>query len=243
MGSGFLQYKQRIAYSLFRAAARIGLKLGLPLDQMTQLFRMAYFEEARETHKLDLGAIADLFGKSLRTVSSLHNQYRGDFFAPERDVQFRREVAAAIRQSPMTKAEVADTFADRKAVEVAAAIDDLLRERRILEDAKGILRRNPEDHQFFNEADIVGRVDGLNRQMDIFAATVWNRLIEDRPPPTAVARSYVFAGQEKDVRKLLDDVLQLTLDRAIEADETAQSTDGGNRYGITIAASPLEEES
>lgn len=242
MGAGFLEYKQRIAYSLFRAAARIGLRLGLDLDQMVSLFRMAYFEEARERSGLDLAEIADVFGKSLRTVSSLHNQYRGDFFAPEREVQFRREIAAEVARGSRTRDEILTAFPDRKAVEVIAAIDDLLRDRRILEDG-GKLRRNPEDHHFFNEADIVGRVDGLNRQMDIVAETVWNRLIKTSPPPTAVARSYVFAGTEASVRKLFDDVMELALKRAIQADEEAQKTGGGNQYGLTLAASPLEDES
>lgn len=241
MGAGFLEYKQRIVFSLLRAAARVAMRLGLPLDQMVGLCRMAYFEEAREEAKLDLGTIAELFGKSLRTVSSLHNQYRGDFFSPERDVQFRRELAGRLAQGPLTREELAAAFDGKSEVELAAAIDDLLRERRIIDDGKK-LRRNPEDHHFFNEADIVGRVDGLNRQMDIVAETVWNRLIQEPAPPTAVARSYVFAGQEPEVRKLLDDLLELTLKRAIETDELATADGVNDQYGVTIAAAPLEEK-
>ncbi|MEM6929077.1 MAG: hypothetical protein AAF602_19215, partial [Myxococcota bacterium] len=90
---GFLELKQRVVYSLMRAAARVGVRLQLPLKSVTSLLQMAYFQEAREARGLNLDAIAALFGTSLRTVSTLHHRFRSDFFAPEQEVALRRAIA------------------------------------------------------------------------------------------------------------------------------------------------------
>lgn len=238
---GFLEVKQRVVYSLFRAAARVGVRLRLPLDQMETLLRMAYFEEARARSGLDLGAIAAVFGKSLRTVSSLHHQYRGDFFAPEHEVALRRAIAAAVDERAHTADELVARFADRPAPDVLAAIDDLVRERKIVRHDER-LARNPEDHDFFDEADIVARVDGLNRQMDIVAETVWQRLLADAASRDAVARSYVFHARDGDYAALHEAVLDTLRRRAIAADDAAKAEGGGRRFGLTLAAAPLPEE-
>ena len=237
---GFLEYKQRIVYSLLRAAARVGLRLRLPLDQMTDLMRMAFFQEAREANGLELGQIAALFGKSLRTVSSLHNRFRGDFFAPERDRQLRREIAALLERGPCGVADIAEAFADHSSVEVAAAVDDLVRERIVLRDADR-LRRNPEAHDFFSEGDIVGRVDGLNRTMDILAEAAFRRLLEASPDPAATARSFVFAAEPDEFRRLIDEVLTRIRDQAIAADEAARRGEAPRMHAITLAATPMED--
>lgn len=236
---GFLEFKQRVLYSLFRAAAQVGLRLNMQIDQMVSLFQMAYFQEAREGREMELGEIADLFGKSLRTVSSLHQRYRSDFFAPEREVQFRRDIAEVLQEKPVSREDLAAAFPSRTPEDVAAAVDDLLREKRILEDGT-LLRRNPEHHDFFDEADIVRRVDGLNRQMDIVASTVFTRLL-DGDANAAAARTYVFAARDEDFHALVDDMLEMLRERAIAADAAAQDAGVRTRHGFTFAAGPLEE--
>ena len=126
----FLNYKQRILYSLFRCVSRISLRLSMPLSQINELFQMAYFHEAREVKGMGLGDVADLFGKSLRTVSSLHNRFRGDFFAPEKEMQLRREIAQKIQDGPASLEELQNDFPKVKEIELLGAVDDLLREKR-----------------------------------------------------------------------------------------------------------------
>lgn len=239
--SGFLNYKQRIIYSLFRAVSRIGMRLSMPLEPMLKLFQMAYFHEARSERGLGLHEVADLFGKSLRTVSSLHNRYRGDFFAPENDVQLRRDLAGRLASGPKNEEELAKDFNHIKAVELAAALEDLVRERRILRDGS-LFRRNPEDHDFFSESDILARVDGLNRQMDIVAEAVWHRFLDVESDRPAMARSYVFAGENAEFAAMLEKVSTYIRDRAIEVDESAVIAGGSQKRAITFAAATLKEE-
>jgi hypothetical protein len=236
----FLEYKQRIVYSLLRAAARVGLRLKLPLDQVTDLMRMAYFQEARERNGLELGDIAALFGKSLRTVASLHQRYRGDFFAPEHDVQLRRQVAGYLNDGPRTLGEIEAHFAPRTAIEIAAAVEDLVRERVVLEDG-GRLRRNPEAHDFFSDSDIVARVDGLNRTMDVIAEGVFRRLLSATPDPAAAARSYVFAADPKTFESMLEKLLASIREQAIAADDEARLAGKPQLHAITFAATPMED--
>jgi transcriptional regulator with XRE-family HTH domain len=238
--AAFLEYKHRVVYSLLRAAVRVGFRLHLPLAQMVDLLEMAFFQEARETRGLELAAIAGLFGKSLRTVTTLNQRFRGDFFAPEHEVQLRRELAAALAARPRTEAELREAFRERSDPEIKAALEDLLRGRRILRDGD-TLRRNPEDHDFFDETNLVGRIDGLNRQMDVLAETVWRRLIEPDEGAAAAARSYVFAARDEEFEALVSDVLALLQGRAIAADASAQDKGAGKRRGITIAATDLED--
>ena len=236
----FLNYKQRILYSLFRCVCRISLRLSMPLAQITELFQMAYFHEARQVKGLGLSQVASLFGKSLRTVSNLHHRYRGDFFAPEQEVQLRRELALKIEQSPINHQELADAFPDIKDVELVTAVDDLLREKRVLQDGERY-RRNPEDHDFFSETDISARVDGLNRQMDIVAEAVWKRFFEESSPGTATARSYVFQGTPEDFGAMQEALTTFLRDQAIAVDDAAQTASTSTRCAITLAATPLEE--
>jgi PAS domain-containing protein len=241
-GARFLEYKQRLVYSLLRAAARVALKLRLPLDQLASLAQMAYFQEARAGQGLKLDAIAGLFGKSLRTVSTLHNRFRGDFFAPEHEVALRRAIAALVNHRPADDARLRAAFADVPEVELASAIDDLVRAGVIVRDG-AVWRRNPAAHDFLGATpdDLVARIDGLNRQMDVVAATVWHRLVEpgDRP---ALARTFVFHASDRDLQAMIDATAQGVRERAIAADVAFDATGDGGRVGFTFAAAPLEED-
>ncbi len=238
---GFLNYKHRIIYSLFRAVSRVGMRLSIPLEPMLRLFQMAYFHEARSERGLGLGEVAELFGKSLRTVSSLHNRYRGDFFAPEQELELRRKLAGVVATGPQTQDELCRQFKDFKPIELATALEDLLRERRILRDGD-LLRRNPEDHDFFSESDIVARVDGLNRQMDIVAEAVWQRFLEVDSGKPAMARSYVFAGSTGEFEAMMNKVATYIRDRAIEVDDAAAQSGDASKRAITFAGASLEDK-
>jgi len=238
---GFLEYKSRVVYSLLRLVARIGIRLRLPLDQVGFLLKMAYFQEARDEQGLELESIAELFGKSLRTVSTLHKQFRGDFFAPEREVQLRRDMAALLTKRARARADFEALFPDRDAGDLIRALDDLIREGRVIENG-GRYHRNPEDHDYFDEHDIVRRIDGLNRQMDIVGQTVWNRLVDPVNGTQAAARSYVFAATDEDFDGLVRGILAKLRTDAIAADAVAQEQNIDGRRGITFAAVTLNGE-
>ena len=65
---------------------------------------MAYFEEVRIRGGASQNETATLMGKSLRTIGNLERQFRSDFFAPARELEFARDVEAVLStaQKPMT---------------------------------------------------------------------------------------------------------------------------------------------
>ncbi|MBA2320506.1 MAG: hypothetical protein H0V89_05060, partial [Deltaproteobacteria bacterium] len=113
----------------------------------------------------------------------------------------------------------------------------LMRERVLVDDG-GMLRRNPEVHSFFDEQDLSARVDGLNRQMDVIAETVWTRWIEQRPGATA--RTFAFNASEADFETIVREVVDRVRERAIAAD-AAGRVETTKRRGITLAATNLED--
>ena len=237
---GFLELKQRVTYSLLRAAARVGLRSRLSLKQMVSLMQMAYFREAREEQGHTLDAIAEVFGKSLRTVSTLHHQYRSDFFAPEKQVAFRRAIAALVNHAPADLDRLRLAFPDVSEAELIYALEDLQREGTLV--ARGTpptWHRSPDAHEFTG-ADLQARIDGLNRQMDVLAETIWHRLVVQDDAP-ALARTYVFHASDHDFRAMLDAIETLVRERAIAADRAYDLGEDGRQVGITLAATPFEE--
>lgn len=238
---GFVQYRSRLIYSLMRAAARVGLRLGVRLDHMVSLLQMAYFREARDVRGLELSEVSEIFGKSLRTVSSLNRRFRGDFFSPELDVGFRRDVAGSLALSPKTKDELVAGFSDFSHTELAHALRDLQRDGRVVL-YDGRYHRNPDDHVFYDMASTATKIDGLNRQMDVLAETVWRRLVDRDPAPTVTARTYVFSATDEGMEKLLEELRVFLQDRCIATDSDARAHGLTNRTGITLAATPMEGE-
>jgi hypothetical protein len=240
MSGGFVQYKHRLLFSLLRAAARVGLRFRMPLHQMELLLQMAYFEQARERQGLTLDAISDLFGKSLRTVSTLQRTFKSDFFSPERDVALRRDVAAEIGRGARSLPMLVERIPSVTRTEVYAAVEDLVREGRVLRIGDG-LRRNPEEFSFFDELNVMARIDGLNRQMDIVADTVWMRLVNEAPDGE-IARSFVFAAEPEEFRRLAEDLVNIARERALAADDRGQASATARRYGVTVAATRIVED-
>ncbi len=239
-GKGFFEYKHRVLFSLFRAAAKAGVRLNVPLDQMVELFQMAYFQEAREHKNLKMTEIAELFGKSLRTVQSLHTRFQGDFFSPENEYEFRRAVAEALAPGPKSSEQLAEIFASRSKVELMAALDDLEQEGRIWKEGE-TYRRDPEDHDFYTGADTMGRIAGLNRQMDILTETVWNRLLRRKSDVAAGARTYVFAALPEQFNAMIEELFERTRGEILEAEAEAFGKKQTQRHGITIAVATMEE--
>ena len=237
-----LAYKHRVVFSLLRASARVGLGLGLPVKQMRELMNLAYFREAREEQDLKLDEIARLFDTSLRTVSSQHRRYRGDFFAPEDAVALRRALAALVNHAPATRERLVAAFPETPERTLDAALADLVQAGTVSLD-EGRYRRKADAHSFIDAEDLNSRIDGLNRQMDVLAATVWGRFVSARregAPDPGGARTIVFRSTDEDFAELVRELESWLTERAIAADE-ACSEEEGSTVGITFAATPMEE--
>ncbi len=235
----FYSFKQRVVYSLFRGAARVGLRLSMPLGQMEDLLRLAYFREARVERGMLLPDVARVFGKSLRTVASVSKTFQSDFFAPEDQLAFRRAIVRHLDDQPMSRDALVALWPER--ADVGVAIDDLMREGKVAE-VDGLLIREPSQVEFFDDGSSDRQIDGLNRQMDILASAVWQRVVERRTDGSAAARSYVFDASEQDFDALVAELQQTLRDRAIEADSAANKRGISVRRAVTFSATTLDED-
>ena len=217
------------------------MRLQMPIGQMEALFQMAYFREAREVQDLDLNTISELFGKSLRTVSSLHRRFRGDFFSPEQEAEFMLDVAERLNRKPSTFAELTAAFEDRNQYELENALRDLMKDKHILL-IEGVYRRNPAEMDYFSESDTVRRIHSLNRQMDIVAETVWQRFLSDEEASSeAMERSFLFSADAADYVELKKDLMEWLTQRLIAIDAKAQEAGVDNRLGLVFSVAELEE--
>ena len=91
-------------------------------------------------------------------------------------------------------------------------------------------------------ANMMGRIAGLNRQVDIFTETVWHRLLRKDSTEPSAARSYVFGAVPERFESLLEQLLARVRTDILAEEERAFSEGERRRHAITIAGTILPEE-
>jgi hypothetical protein len=132
-------------------------------------------------------------------------------------------------------------FPDAGPYRLQAALSDLVAGSLVLEE-EGEYRRNPEQCSFFSESDTMQQVLGLNRQMDIIAETVWRRLLTEEGRAGAMARTFLFAMDESDAAGMQEEVLAILRSRLVAVDANATEHGVGQRHGLLVAMTGLEED-
>ena len=181
-------------------------------------------------------------GVSTKTVSRVLNGY-----ASVR-AKLRTRIEASIRALNYVPNASARSLAGNRSYLVALLYDNpMAGSSYTMEVIVGVLQAckgtpyNAVLHPFDAADDLAARIDGLNRQMDVVAATVWHRLVEPGARP-ALARTFVFHASDRDLQAMIDIVSQELRERAIAADAAFDATGDGARVGLTFAAAPLEED-
>jgi hypothetical protein len=237
MSASATELQRRVVYSLLRPAVRLARRFRLPLKTLEELVRLAYFEELRRGRGLAQSEVARIFGKSLRTVGMLEKQARGDFLAPEREVELTRRVEDAL-DTGSTADAVADQLGEPvDAVErVVAGLLGAGRAER-LPDGRVALDRSYVS--LVSEA-LVARVDGLNHQLDVLVSAVSARFLNGRGPATA--RTLSFVGTDEIIEALGAELARLARQKCGDAEEAALEAGGHRDFGFTFALAPLDED-
>lgn len=228
----------RLVYSLLKPAVKVAAKANLPMGEVLDLLQLAYFEEMRRHHPRELSAIAERLDLSLRSVSTLNRRLKEAFFAAETQVQPARRIAAILLDGPKTIAELKRAAPEMGERSVKSAVD-FLRGNGWVELEKRRYQLSSRLRSYIDES-ITRRIDGLNNQMDILAASVWRRFIEG--DDTAIGRSWVFAARPEDIRPFLEETVRKLRHGAIDLEEVAVGSEDFGRYGITIAFAGVEDK-
>lgn len=226
----------RLVYSLLKAVVRVAAKANMPMADLTELTQLAYFDELRRSHPRELSTIAEKLGLSLRSIGGLNKRLRQAFFAAEANVQPTREVCSALVDGALSLAELQAALPDLEKTQLRQALAFLkksewveIKERRY--QLKGRLRS-------YVDEQLTRKIDGLNRQMDILASSVWSRFVEGKN--TSVGRSWVFAAKDKDVLTFIESTIKTMRHGAVDMEEAALDEGDYKQYGVTFSVSGVE---
>jgi hypothetical protein len=221
------------------AAVRIAARVEMPLGRITSLLRTAYFMEYRRRFPRDLAIISEKLDVSIRTAGTLNRQLKDDFFAPETRVEPLRQVTAALLVGVET---IEDLMAQTnlEEPEVRRTVNQLVQVGWAKMSDSGALSLEGTLRSFVTE-DVQRRVDGVNHQMAIIADSVWETFVaEDRE--TAGARSWSFAARPEALAAAMARMFETLRLEAIALEEDALDSGIHDRFGITVAVSPVKEE-
>lgn len=228
----------RIVFSLLRAPVKLAARLGLPLQTVVQLLRVAYYQQLRESHPRDRKAVASRLGVSLRTAAELQRQLSEGFLEPEDTVMFNRQVRSLINEKPQTADEVAKTL--------GTSLDAVNEALKALA-ANGWTRTDSKKRwsiasvvQSYVGGSPSRRVDGLNRQQDLLAKAAWAAFFaEDGTPDTA--RTWVFHADPAAFKKLRDETMSTTRQQLFDLDEEAEASPKAEQVGVSIIFCRMDE--
>ena len=88
----------------------------------------------------------------------------------------------------------------------------------------------------------MARIDGLKHQLEVMTATVKSRFLEESGDRPSMARTLSFMGRPEHVSEMADAVVRDLRLKAIDVEESALSETGYQRYAVTVALAPLDEE-
>ena len=232
------ELERRVLFALVGPAAAWCRKMRVPLNELEQLSKLAYYEELRHRGNATQAEVADVFGKSLRTIVEVERQYRSTFLAPEYEESLSRRVEEALTDAPQTATALALAVdADPNDVErVVGALNVI---GRVDGDPESGYVRSTELRSLVRD-DLLARIDGLKHQLEVLMATVNNRFAHDKKQMPSMARTLAFLGTRESIEEMGRAIARELRLRAIEVEEHALQEGGYERYGLTFALAATE---
>ncbi len=237
--SGVLvELSSRLVFSMLRGAVRLAARLEMPMAKLLQLTRLAYFAELRQKSPRDLAWVADRLDLSVRTAGTMNRVLKGEFFAPETEVQPIRNLTRILLAGPSTTEHLMEQSGlDEGDI---TRLLHLLRANGWVTTDKSIHTMKSGVRSFVTE-DLDRRIDGLNNQLDVVGKSVWSRFVEG-DETHATARSWVFAAESHAFQAFSARAIRELRHGAVDLEEAALRDGNYARYGVTIAFSALGDE-
>lgn len=235
---GAVALPARLVFSLLQAAARLAARVAMPLGQLTDLMRTAYFLELRRRHPRDLATVAEHLGVSIRTAGTLNRELKGDFFTPETAVEPVRRVTTALLGRPLSYDALA-TETGLEPAEVKRAVAQLV-ELGWVEVAGEVVALSTSLRSYVTD-DLQRRIDGVNHQLAVIADSVWARFVRGNAE-TAAGRTWTFVARPEEVEAALATTLTQLREQAVALESSALASGARERFALTVAVTPIEED-
>lgn len=227
----------RIVFSLLRGAVKLAARMGMPLKQVVQLIRLAYYQELRESHPRDRKAVAHKLGISLRTAAELASQMKMGFTEPEDTVGVSRQVRAAIDEAPCTlEALEASLGVDRVTL---TPVLETLNQNGWIEQVDGAWQLKATMASYMG-GSLPQKIDGLNRLQDVVSSAAWSSFFQD-PQSTSTARTWVFHADPREFDAFRDSSVRSLRSQTVELDEQSLAASDASKVGVTVVFSRMSE--
>lgn len=228
----------RLIYSLMKPVARAAARFEVSIALLGDLLRVAYFEVLLHEYGLSMSEIARRFGQTERHMRTLARRLQGDFYSPEREVGLVREVERSIAAANPTRAQLRKQLQVWPAGEIEAAVDQLLREDRIVDD--GARLSTSKRYVVFRSDSFPRRIDALNHFLGGAYQAILQRLIFDNKR-TAMIKTMTFAARPEDLQSYVAR-LEGDLRRELAALEEQAHFDGraDQQFTLSITLAPVE---
>lgn len=237
------ELQRRLLYALLQPAIGFCRRFRIPIDVLEQLSRLAYYDALR-SRGAKQAEVAEVFGKSLRTVVTVERLYRTDFLAPEEEVRTARRLEEALAEGPASTADLAARL-ELDPAETDRLVQGLVEAGRALPVPSDGPERFVLAERFLSlvKDDLLARLGGLHHQLEVILATVQRRFfaaVDGRP---SAARTLSFVGTPAEVQALGEELIRVLRARAVEVEERSLEQPGHERYAVTFALAPMPPSS
>ena len=234
-----VELSSRLVYSLLKAAIRIAARVKMPMAQITSLAQLAYFEELRRKSPRDMNQVAKDLNVSLRTAATLSKRLKGEFFAPESEIEPLRRVTGILTEGEADLEQIAARTPDLDRAQIERALSVLTNNGWVRNDEERYALTGP--IRYHVDEGLDRKIDGLNNQLEVIADSVWARFVE-RDESAAGARTWTFMARREEIAPFMDKLISDVSHGAVDLEDHAIAKDIFERHAITLAIASVDEE-
>lgn len=206
-------------FALLAPAVRLAFTFGIPLRELCDWLRLAYFQETRRRGQR-MREAARTLDVSMRTVAMLSSELKQNFLDAQQQVGLPRRVEFMLWAAPLSAARLRQVLRGIEPGAVDRALETLLEQGRIREVPGRTTRYEVVRSEFrlVDEKGWLARIDGLENFMGTVANAVYGRFFRNEPRAFARTLSFhVRADSAERMRELYENTIWEAL-RAMDAE-------------------------
>ena len=230
---------RRVVFSLMTPASRLSATRELPLKELTNYLRLAYFRQLRNKGKT-LREIGDSLDISVRTAKRLSQQLKENFFAPEREHELPRRIEFMLWATPMTRARINQVLEDVSGQECEDAIDQLLDEERVreVEGRVGYYEAcRPQGSRIVRDT-MIARVGALNAFLNNATNAIHHRFFAQKDK--AFVRTLSFRIRPEDLAELREIYESSVWERLSALEQRVEERDDALEMQLSVCWAPYD---
>jgi len=231
------ELSSRLLFALLRPAIEVAARFGVALPALVRLVELAYFEALRKRHPRNMKAVAKTLGMSLRTTAGLSKKHRQLFLVNEAELQVARRITEQLTRQGQDIADLAEAL-DLDLPELTTQLKSLEAIGWVhVADGRAVVT---DLYRGFVNDTLDARLDGLHNQLDVVTRAVWGGFVA--PPKEKIhTRTWVFQAEPAPLQAMVRSTVLRIRHDAVELEEQAFTGSLGQRYGVTLSVTPMEE--